>query len=335
MIDPVRIGARAETVDPASLLQRVAEPLRAVEAEIEDILRSQDAFMFEVATHLLRSGGKRLRPALLLLSVEACGAQPAAFTRVGAALECVHMATLVHDDVVDHADLRRGVPTVHRKWGTRVGVLAGDYLFARAFATLAQVGDNRVVQLMAKVVYEMSAGEIEQQRRAFDLNQTTDDYFRRIYQKTGCFIAECCRLGGVLTGAGEEAEEALRQFGYGVGMGYQIVDDVLDFTSSTGTLGKPVASDLRSGVLTLPVLYALSRRDTGPRLREALANVPWGDAELDVVQECLEDCGALRYSYGVARRLTEEGRRALAALPPSPARDALDGLAQALIDRVF
>ncbi|MBX6350045.1 MAG: polyprenyl synthetase family protein [Clostridia bacterium] len=337
MLDEARLRDRPRALDPSRAWARIADPMAKVERTVDAILDAGDEFLYEASAHLLRSGGKRLRPALHLLSAEACGADPAGEPAVpmAAALECIHMATLVHDDVIDGAEERRGRPTVHRKWGAHTGVIVGDYLFARAFAILADVAGRRVLRLMSAVVFEMAQGEMAEQRSLYDLDQTKEQYFERVRQKTAAFIAECCRLAAVMAGAGRAVEDALWRYGMGVGMGYQIVDDLLDFTADPQALGKPVAKDLRSGVLTLPVLHALSLPELGPRFRRLLEETAWGQAEMESIVECLAEADAIRFSYDLARRYAEEGREGLAALPPGPARDALDALALALVEREF
>lgn len=319
--------------DPRAVLRRIEGPMQAVEAMLRDILSTDDPFLKPVLDHLARGGGKRLRPALFLLSVEACQGDPYEFVSVAAALECVHMASLVHDDVIDEADRRRGLPTVHRLWGTKAGVLAGDYLFARAFSILAREGGPRVVERMAQVISDLASGELRQQNSLYRLDQSEEEYFQRIHQKTASFLGECCRIAGIVTGQGEETQDALYRFGQRVGMGFQVIDDILDLIGDSQTLGKPAASDLAAGILTLPVIYGLQDGELGPRLREYLQDPPWGRARVEEARQLLLASDAIGYTYRRAREFTEEGREALASLPPGEARDTLEDLARILLLR--
>lgn len=337
MLDEARLRERPPAVDPGALWPRVGAPLAEVERRIDTMLDAGDAFLYEASIHLLRGGGKRLRPALYLLSFEACGGDPSATpaVSVAASLECVHMATLVHDDVIDGADRRRGVPTVHSKWGTHTGVLVGDYLFARAFATLSELAGRRALRFMAGVVLEMARGEVAEQHQAFHFTQTLDGYYERIHQKTAAFVGECCRLAAVLREAGDEAEDALWRYGRALGMAFQVMDDILDFSASPDALGKPAGNDLRAGLLTLPALETLRHPDFGPRFRALIEETNWGERGIESLLAMVRKAGAIERSREVAGRFTEEARAALAALPASPARDVLDELAGTLLERGF
>lgn len=310
------------------LFAEVREDLQQVEARLWGLLEGEDPHLHQLATHLLRGGGKRLRPALVLLSAKMFRYRPERVVPVAAAVELIHMATLVHDDVVDGAALRRGLPTVHARWGARTSVLLGDFLFARAFSLLAASGDNRLVRIMADVVLRMSQGELQQLGAAFDLGRSEEQYLDQIDKKTATFIGECCRLGALLGGAREEQVEALRQFGYCVGMGFQIVDDILDLTGDERELGKPRGTDLRSGVLTLPVLHALRQEGGAGPIRRRLAGGPPATAAVDEIARLVGSRGSFEYAYARARAYIDQARGWLARLPAGPIRDRLDAIAE-------
>lgn len=307
--------------------------LNRVEEEIHRALQAEDRPIEEVSTHLLRAGGKRLRPALVLLSGQIYGASEDVLVSVAASAELIHTATLVHDDTVDKAELRRGMPTVNAGWGDHIAILMGDYLFARAFSVLAATGDNRAVRIMADVVFHMCMGEIDQWSHTFDPDQDELAYLERINKKTGHFIAECCRIGGLLGGASEQEQKALRDFGYGIGMGFQIIDDILDLTASAERLGKHIGSDLRSGVVTLPVLYALTHSPQRRRIAEVIQGREVGDREVAEVRTLIERCGGFHYAYRMAERYTTHARRCLDLVPDTPAREALEAMAEYLMQR--
>jgi heptaprenyl diphosphate synthase len=253
---------------------------------------------------------------------------------VAAACELTHMATLVHDDVVDEADRRRGRPTVNVKWGVPMSVLIGDHLFARGFALLAAEGDPEVVRIMSEVVSATCTGEIDEVASQWDPDATSvETYHRRVHGKTGRFIQECCRLGAVVGRAPANWMEALLAYGREVGDCFQVVDDLLDVTATPEILGKPTGSDLRSGVYTLPVVWAM-RNGHGPELRRLLQERPVGDGTVAAVRDLLERAGALRHTAVVAEGMARRAQTALAGLPASPFRDALHALAEELARRV-
>lgn len=306
-----------------------------MEAAIEAALVTRDRLVGEVSTHLLRAGGKRIRPALVLLAAKFPGYQLERVMPVAVAAELIHMATLVHDDVVDKAAVRRGMPTVNAQWNNQVSVLTGDYLFARAFSILAQTGNPRVVQRMAEVVFEMSRGELVQMASYFDLHQSEADYMERIGQKTAYLLAECCRVGAIMGGGDEAAAEALYQYGLGVGLSFQIVDDLLDYTGSARTVGKPVCGDLKMGILTLPVLHALSQSPRAGQLRDLIASRNIGDAEIARVKEILEAAGSFEYARQKADHYLQRALGELARVPDLASRQTLQVLADFVINRQF
>lgn len=326
------LAARVKTLD---LFLDIAEDLRKVEGAIEGALSTKDATLAEVSTHLLKAGGKRIRPALVLLASKFPGALLARVTPVAVAVELIHMATLVHDDVVDKATVRRGLPTVNAKWSNQVAVLTGDYLFAKAFALLAETGNNRIVRIMADVVFEMSRGELSQLESYFNHDQTEEDYYARIAQKTGYLIAECCRLGGIVADAEESQVQALYQYGYGVGLSFQIADDLLDFHGSAQKVGKPVCGDLKTGILTLPVIHALKHSSRAAELTALIASRSLGDAEIARIKEMLEEAGSFEYAREKAHTHLNRALEELSRVPDLTTVPTLQVLADFVINRQF
>ncbi|HWI62068.1 MAG TPA: polyprenyl synthetase family protein [Symbiobacteriaceae bacterium] len=326
------LAARVKTLD---IFSAIADDLRHVETAIEEALATEDAMLNEVSTHLLHAGGKRIRPALVLLTSKFPGAQLERAIPVAVAVELIHMATLVHDDVVDKATVRRGLPTVNAKWSNQVSVLTGDYLFAKAFSMLAQTGNTRIVQIMADVVYELSRGELAQLASYFHVDQTEEQYYERIAQKTGYLIAECCRLGGVVAGAEERQVQALYNYGMGVGLSFQIADDLLDFHGSAAKVGKPVAGDLKTGILTLPVIHALKHSPHAAELRAIIETKEIGDAEIERVKAILEAAGSFTYAREKADFHLASAVAELDHLPELATRMGLQVLADFVINRQF
>lgn len=333
--DQVSSQPLAGSLKTLDVFSSIAEDLRQVEAAIEEALATRHTMLGEVSTHLLRAGGKRIRPALVILASKFPGVELSRIVPVAVAVELIHMATLVHDDVVDNASLRRGRPTVNAKWSNQVSVLTGDYLFAKSFSILSLTGNPRVVQIMADTVYEMSRGELAQIASYFQTNQTEADYYARIAQKTGYLIAECCRLGGTVAGVSEDEVQALYDYGMGVGLSFQIADDLLDFFGSTATVGKPVCGDLKIGILTLPVIHALHHSQNSDELRAIIATQDITDRDVQRVKEILEAAGSFAYARQKADEHLARAVEALNRVPTLATRTALQTLADFVINRQF
>ena len=306
--------------------------LEAVERELEAELREgPDSLLRDLSLYLSRGGGKRLRPFLLLLSGRLWHAPLEDLLPLAVAVEFIHMATLVHDDVIDRAEVRRGRETVNRLHGDFVAVISGDYLFARAFSLIARTGQPRVMEVMAQAVNVMCQGEIDQHLAAFDLGRTEAHYYQTISRKTAHFMGEICRVGGILAGCSPEEEVALRDYGWHLGMAFQIVDDLLDFTSSPASLGKPVLSDLRAGVYTLPLIRALSREGMQKEVARLLEG---GDGAQEVIR-LVARSGGIRYARHRAQLHGRRAREALGLLPPGEERDLMDEIVTFVLQRKF
>lgn len=314
------------------LFNLVEPEMRLVARQIESVVRDENRLVAEVADALLKAPGKRLRPALVLLAGQAAGAASAIVLPTATAVELIHMATLTHDDILDRADWRRGEPSVRAVATDQVAVLAGDFLFARAVQLLASTGRPAVVAEAAEVVHAMCLGEIRQ-HLGHGTRPTEAEYLARIEAKTATFLAICCRLGALASDGGEAVSEPLYQFGWHVGMAFQLVDDLLDLLADPDKLGKAVAADYVQGVVTLPVLYALSESRDAAELEALLERGLSSD--LPRIRLLLRESGALDYVRGKIDGYRAEAARALAELPPSPAVRALDVLASFVVTRDF
>ncbi len=317
------------------IFPEIAVDLERCEAEILKALDVEDPLVREAATHLLRAGGKRIRPALVFLGARFHHYDPSRLLPLGAAVEMIHMATLIHDDVVDSSTTRRGRPTVNAKWSDKVSVLTGDFLFARAFMLVATYGTSEIIRILGEVVFNLSLGEIQQLGRLYSFRQDQDEYLDRIAKKTARFIAACCDVGAIASGAPPHFRRALHDYGFAVGMGFQIVDDVLDFTSSVPELGKPIGNDLRSGVYTLPLIYALQHGKDRVRLRELCSLAEIGDEEVRQITRLVEASGAFRHAFELAEAYIGQAKAALADLPPVSARDTLAEVADFILIRNY
>ena len=270
----------------------------------------------EAATHLIHAGGKRLRPALVLLSSRAGETGRPETDMAAAAVELVHLATLYHDDVIDETEVRRGVPTVHAKWGVEVAVLAGDYLFAVGCILGATAGGD-VPKILATALADVCEGQIAETQALNDPERSVDDYLQTIGRKTGALFRAACELGASTAAADERDRAALTSYGQNLGAAFQLVDDVIDLVGDPEVTGKTPGTDLKEGVFTLPVLLASERERA---LRDALAS---GERDLEVVLPYLRSTGSIEATQARARSYGDAAAAAIADLPHAEWSDAL------------
>ena len=304
-----------------------------MERLLREILASDVPLVTDVTQHPLRGGGKRLRPALAILGSRFClSSRSEQVTGLAAAAELIHMATLIHDDIVDGSVTRRGRDTVNARWGDRMAVLAGDFLFGVAFTLVARWGNQAVIDSLSRCVTEMAKGEMVQFGRIRRLHNTEDDYLDWIEKKTAIFIAESVQIGATGAGASDEIRRPLWSYGRALGLCFQIVDDVLDLTSSVERLGKPTGEDIRNGTPTLPVIHALRESEERDQLKALLTDGHSEGSQREVL-DILERAGSLEYATERAASYATSARRELAKLPDIPARDALASMADHLLHR--
>lgn len=305
----------------------VQAELVAVEEELASIISSKVGLVTDIGGHLLRAGGKRLRPALYILCAKSGRPDPVGLVPVAAAIELIHMATLVHDDVIDNAATRRGLATANARWGNLVTVLAGDYLFAKAFSLIAVHGGSRALEILTGTICAICEGEISQAEALFNPSQTEDGYLARIGQKTAGFIAASCELGALSAGLSAGDAAALRDYGYAMGMAFQITDDLLDLTASSEQIGKPAGNDLRQGVLTLPVIYALQHSAQREELRNIIAAREMTDENVKRGIAIVHATDAVEYCYRQANDYLAAARRKLPASLPAEVGKTLGDIA--------
>jgi len=308
--------------------KEVFDLLRDDLAEIEQEFTRQSASGVEVITdiaqYLMSGGGKRIRPLLLLLSAKALGCTANSRIRLGAVVEMLHTATLVHDDIIDEADIRRGRPSSNTTWGNAKCVLAGDWLYMQAFSTALEERNFRVLDLLISLTQQMVEGELLQMQKLGHLINE-EEYFDLIYRKTACLFSVSMRLGSVLADAPESVEDDLAAYGRAVGLAFQIVDDVLDLTATEEVLGKPVASDLREGKATLAVIHSADHGTAADRsaIQRVLLDRSFEHVSREQIQEMLVRNGSVEYAMAVADRYAEQSRLALTSVPDSEFKRAL------------
>jgi octaprenyl-diphosphate synthase len=317
---------------PLDFAGPIATDLDEVERLLTRSLRNKHQRVAEVVDHVRHYRGKRLRPVLLLLTARACGRVVPAHYTLGAVVEMIHTATLVHDDVLDSARVRRRVPTVNAVWGTKTSVLLGDYLFTHAFH-LASTIDARACQLIGAATDRVCEGELCQVLQAGNLDLSEEEYFDIIDGKTAELTACCCRLGAHYAGAATETVEALARFGRFVGLAFQIADDLLDLVGDEKATGKSLGTDLEQGKLTLPLIHLLhsAPEPLATRARQILTATE--NHRREALRPLLAEAGSLDYARERALELAAQARAELDVLPPSPCRAILEAMAERVVHR--
>ena len=319
----------------AELLHPVEDDLDVLLADLRALIGAGHPILQAAAEHLFAAGGKRIRPGIVLLfsrAIARVGGLSPRHRRLAEITEMIHTASLVHDDVVDEAATRRGVATVHSRFNHRVAVLAGDFLFAQASWHLANLDDLEVVKLLSRVIMDLADGEVRQGLYRYDTGQSFETYLEKSYCKTASLIANSARAAGVLSGLPATHLDGLHRFGRQLGLAFQVVDDILDFTGSDQQLGKPAASDLASGYLTAPALYALEER---PQLARLIEREFSQEGDLEQALALVRGCEAIARSRALAEGFTREAHAAIDWLPPSEPRSALRALPEFVLSRLY
>ncbi|MGI4852814.1 MAG: polyprenyl synthetase family protein [Janthinobacterium lividum] len=292
------------------------EDLASVEREFGQQSQSEVEVVQDIARYLISGGGKRIRPLLLLLSAKALGFTGESRIRLGAVVEMLHTATLVHDDIIDEAETRRGKPSANVNWGSAKCVLAGDWLYMQSFQTALEERNFHILDLLIGLTQQMVEGELLQMQKLGHLINE-DEYFDLIFRKTAMLFKVSMQLGATLATASDSIEQCLGEYGRNLGLAFQIVDDVLDLTGEEATLGKPAASDLREGKATLAVIHALERGTGAEReaIRTVLADRDFSRVKHATILEILHRYGSLEYAMDAARAYAEAARQSIADLP--------------------
>lgn len=317
-----------------SLFSPVEADLALLTDNLKNLVGARHKILYAAAEHLFGAGGKRIRPAIVLLLARAVnpGQEPTArHRRLAEITEMIHTASLVHDDVVDESATRRGVDTVHSRFGNKVAILAGDFLFAQSSWYLANLDNLDVVKLLSRVIMDLAEGEIRQGLKQFDTTLSLEAYLDKSYYKTATLIANSAKAVGVLSDLPEDEAENLYQFGRHLGLAYQVVDDILDFTSSDEVLGKPAASDLRSGNLTAPVLYAMQEV---PYLKTLIEREFSQPDDIEQAIDLVHSSSGLNQAMDLANHHGQAAMNCLSKLPPSASRQALEDISEYVLRRL-
>lgn len=322
-------------VSVTSLFAPVESDLQILVENLKNLVGAKHPILYAAAEHLFGAGGKRIRPAIVLLLARAISTESDILPqhrRLAEITEMIHTASLVHDDVVDESDVRRGVPTVHSSFGNRVAVLAGDFLFAQSSWYLANLDNLTVVKLLSEVIMDLAEGEIQQGLNRFETDLTLEAYLDKSYYKTASLIANSAKSVGVLSGLPSPQLDNLYAYGRYLGLAFQVVDDILDFTGSSDVLGKPAGSDLKSGNLTAPVLFALEEK---PYLR-GLIEREFAEAEdFDQALELIHQSEGIARSRALATQQVQQAIACLEGLPASESQQALVEMGNYVLRRVY
>ena len=324
------------TDNPSSLDSIVtlsAADMRQVDSCIRESLQSDVVLINQIANYIVSSGGKRLRPMLLTLGAHACGYDGKSHIPLAAIIEFIHTATLLHDDVVDESDLRRGQQSAHAVWGIAASVLVGDFLYSRSFQMMVELDSMRIMEVLADTTNTIAEGEVQQLLNMGDPEVDQQRYMQVIENKTAKLFEAACRLAAIISNQPMEIESALATYGNSLGAAFQVADDVLDYTGDADTMGKNAGDDLAEGKPTLPLIFARERCDDNDRelLDTAIRN--GGGDDLGLILGIIQKTDSLNAAMAVARSQAEKARQAISVLPESPWRSALEQLADYSVNR--
>jgi octaprenyl-diphosphate synthase len=313
----------------------IGDDLRRLEESIDKLLTTRVSFIREVVHHIIKSGGKRIRPILVILSAKMSGCTDYRHIPYAAIVEFIHTATLLHDDVVDNARTRRGSLTANTLWGNEPSVLVGDFLFSKSFDLMVADRNTEILAVMSKVTTALAEGEIMELLKTSDVETTEDDYYEIIANKTAVLLSAACEVGAILGDVDKVKRNALNKFGYHFGMAFQLTDDVLDYVSKGSKLGKDAGSDLKEGKITLPLIHAL--KSAGPDERQAIVDAiskpRMTQKDFRKVTSIINRQGGIEYAAQASINHIEKAIAFLNVFPASPYRDALAGLAEYVTKR--
>ncbi len=326
-------GRRVSQTTILSIYEPVRRELRQVEETLRQVARDGGfPLLAELLDHTLELSGKQVRPAITLLASSFHPHDRRMPVLMATGVELLHIATLVHDDTIDKAAVRRGRPTVSSRWGRDVALLLGDYLFAKSATFVCDTGSIRVMRIFAETVVALSSGELRELTASYDWRQMREDYWKRIREKTAPLFATAAEGGAILSNAPERHVQALKSYGHNLGIAFQVVDDILDFQGSASLVGKPVGSDLAQGVMTLPAILLAERRPDDETVKDLFCHR--GDPQrLQAAVESVREPAIMAEAHRIAEGFCEAACQALDALPDTPARHSLLGLTDYVLQR--
>lgn len=323
------------TLKHQKLFREIITDLKIVEKELDKFLKVKDPILSQTSIYLLQAGGKRMRPGFTLLSGKFFDYQFEKLLPIAMSLELIHMATLVHDDVVDASLTRRGRPTLAAGWGNTVSIATGDYLLAKALELIVRIDNKEISKAIADVSVQMCQGEIQQIKCSYDITQNYKQYYYRIQRKTALLISLCCKLGAMVSNASKRQIWIMSTYGHCLGIAFQIVDDILDIIADPKTLGKPVGGDIRQGIITLPMIYALKESPYANELKELLGKQIKNENEVEQVVQLIIRSGGIEKSRRVVNSFLKKAIKNFDELPDIPSKEVLKELAQFVGQRCY
>jgi octaprenyl-diphosphate synthase len=339
----IRYSSTNHIINPGSYLNSmnpiieclVSDDLQKVEAEFKRNLESDVALISKMGEYLLGSGGKRFRPMILILSTKLCGYQGDRHVPLASIIEFIHTASLLHDDVVDEAELRRGSASANTVWGSEASVLVGDFLFSKSFWLMVQDGDIRILRVLSEACTRLAEGEIQELIKTSDLSLSEESYISIVTRKTAALISAACQIGAILGSADPMRERCMADFGLNLGIAFQLVDDMLDYVSEEKEFGKTIGTDLKEGKVTLPLIRTLQK--CTPTERKQLEDIFFSDRitheQFLVVVEMIQKHRAPEYTIERAKGFLKEAKKCLAEFETSEAKTAILGLADYVVER--
>jgi octaprenyl-diphosphate synthase len=317
------------------ILKLIEDDLKKLEVSIDQLVSTKVGFIKEIVNYIVKSGGKRIRPILVMLSSKLCGYSGEKHITYSAIIEFIHTSTLLHDDVVDNAKTRRGASTANTIWGNEASVLVGDFLYTKSFELMAE-GDNfDIIKTMAHTTKQLSEGEILELLKTSDISTTEEDYFEIIRNKTAVLFSVACEIGAILGNVNEEKRLSLKEYGHNLGMAFQLTDDMLDYNSYDEVLGKKVGTDLKEGKITLPLISAigLATEKEKSLVRKVVEKSNIALRDFERVSAVIKKYDGIKYTYDKAMDYTNAAKDCLKVFDPSPFKDALLRLSEYMHER--
>ncbi len=313
----------------------ISEDLAKLESTIQQLITTKIGFIKEIVNHIIRSGGKRVRPILIILTARLCGYKDEKHIPYAAIIEFIHTATLLHDDVVDNAQTRRGSSTANIVWGNEPSVLVGDFLFSKSFELMAHNGNEEVLRIMSEATTALAEGEILELLKTCDAETTEEEYFEIIKNKTASLFCAACEVGAILGKVNQDKRAALREFGHNLGMAFQLTDDVLDYVSYDAVLGKRVGTDLKEGKVTLPLIHALqaSTEKEKTYLTNVLSKAKVTANDFARVSKIINKYDGVDYTVNATRKFVDNAKANLQSFRPSAYKESLITLADYILSR--
>ena len=317
------------------IYSKIKADLADIEKELSENLNPLLDLVSKTASHILFSGGKRLRPILTVLSARLCGYSDHFAKKISTVFEYLHAATLLHDDLVDGATVRRGSPVAHSIWGNSTAVLVGDFLLARALSIASETGRPKVIKIISQITENMSQGEIHQLMRKGDIDLSESEYMEIITRKTAVLIQGSCRVGAILAKASEKDEKAISDYGFNLGLAFQMADDLLDYTANPVSLGKEIGADLKEGKLTLPIIRALgvANPKDQSQMKAIIQNEQFSAEEFRILVDMLNQYDGIQYTRKLAVERIDAAKAALSVFEPTEIRNLLNDIADYALER--